>query len=55
MAQQKQLKEQQKITDIHQKFEELNKGTHTHELKALPPSPKEELNKKMDDFFKKKE
>jgi phage shock protein A len=54
VAQQNTLKEQQKIADIHKKFEELNKSTNTHEVKALPPTPKEDLNKKMDDFFNKK-
>ena len=62
VAQQKQLKEQQRMADLNRKFEELNQGTQTHHLKplppaapepkALPPSPAEELKKKMDDFFK---
>ncbi len=62
VAQQKQLKEQQRIADLNRKFEELNQGTQTHHLKVLPPNapdakslppkPAEDLKKKMDDFFK---
>ncbi len=52
LAQQNQLKEQQKIADIHKKFEELNQSTHTSELKVLPPAQKkEDRSQKIDTFF----
>ncbi|MDJ1469506.1 PspA/IM30 family protein [Xanthocytophaga flava] len=46
-------KEEQKIVDIQQMFDELNRSTNTNQLK-IQPAPKEDINKKIDDFFNKK-
>jgi phage shock protein A len=51
LAQKNQQKQQQQLTSIQQKFEELNKNTMPA---RTTPSDKDDLNKKMDDFFGKK-
>ncbi len=53
LAEKNQQKEQKQLSDIQQKFEDLNKGTQTHSLKVQAPA-KEDLSKKMNDFFNKK-